>query len=273
MASHFFGQFLLDLGEIDEEQLEQALLSIDEIDLPIGQLAVRSGVLDQAQVDQIKRSQQGHSELFGQLALGLGLLDSKTLDTLLEEQRATHLYIGDALVRNGALSSMKLAELLDRFKESEGHLSAPRIPAELRDHLLGITILELLPRLALRAAHVMLKVVAVRDWIGPSTLPHGVSMDVEARSNSISVGLAIPTELGFEFASGMLCCDQELINEDDIEDSLGEFLNILVGNMKVKLDRNEPEIAPSSYEGIPQSGYAVDFETTAGSGMLILSLL
>jgi hypothetical protein len=98
-------------------------------------------------------------------------------------------------------------------------------------------------------------------------------MDVEARSSSISVGLSIPAELGLEFASGMLCCSKELINADDIEDSLGEFLNILVGNMKVKLERSDPGISTPSYEGVPQSRYAVDFATTVGTGMLILTIL
>ena len=238
--------------------------------LPLDQLAIRNGLLDRETVERVRAMQSGPDEIFGKIALQLGALDSQSLNALLQEQRATHLYIGEALMRKGVLSAMKLAELLDRFKESEGGLPVPVIPSDLYDHLLSATLLELLPRMALSVAHVKLDVVAVRDWGGPSTMPYGVALDVESGGQSISIGIAVDHELGVEFASGMLCCTTDLIDPGDIEDSLGEFLNILVGNVKVKLERSEPELSVPNYDGVPQSGYAVDLEPSVGSGMLIL---
>lgn len=104
----FYGEFLVQLGVVRQDQLGAALAEQSEGRLLLGELAVVRGVLTEAQVQQVRRCQRQsvaeHGDLrFGEMAVALGFSTVEAMDQLHREQRAGWRRVGDILVESGAL--------------------------------------------------------------------------------------------------------------------------------------------------------------------------
>ncbi len=120
----FYGDFLVQLGVIRQDQLAAALSEQHEGRLRLGELAVLRGLLAPEQVDQIRRCQRGpvfeHGDLrFGELAVALGFSDEATMDKLHEEQRAGWRKVGEILVEQGAIDESTHTSYLRDFLHME----------------------------------------------------------------------------------------------------------------------------------------------------------
>ena len=116
MRSDLFGQFLLENGLIDSDQLKQALDYQRAHKRVLGQLAVEKGLLDEKGVSHIIKLQRHEDKDFGKIALELGLMTRDTLDELLSEQQRSHLRLGDVLVRLNLISEQELKKQLQEFE-------------------------------------------------------------------------------------------------------------------------------------------------------------
>ncbi len=119
MNTKLFGQFLLEEGIIDPEQLYEALRYQQENNKVLGELARDEGILSAQQVGEVLDWQLCEDRDFGEAALEMGLLDSDQLGNLLRIQRERRVYLGDALVALGALDEQRMKSELERCT-SEG---------------------------------------------------------------------------------------------------------------------------------------------------------
>ena len=117
MHSNLFGQFLLERGTIDSDQLRQALDYQRAHNRVLGELAVEKGFLDDKAISKIIEHQRLVDKDFGGIAVELGLMTRETLDELLSEQQRSHLRLGEVLVKLSYLDREKLEEELDVFEE------------------------------------------------------------------------------------------------------------------------------------------------------------
>jgi len=99
MQANLFGQFLLEHGTIDSDQLKQALDYQRAHNRVLGELAVEMGLLDEEGISRIIEHQRHVDKDFGGVAVKLGLMSEDNLDELLREQQRSHLRLGDVLVR------------------------------------------------------------------------------------------------------------------------------------------------------------------------------
>lgn len=106
----FYGEFLVQLGVVRQDQLAGALSYQSEGRLLLGELAVVRGILTEDQVQQVRSCQRQkvaeHGDLrFGEMAVALGFTDLDAMDQLHREQRAGWRRVGDILVERGALDA------------------------------------------------------------------------------------------------------------------------------------------------------------------------
>lgn len=115
MSTYLFGQYLLEEGVIDAEQLYEALQHQQHNNRVLGELACEEGMLSAGQVGQILEWQLCEDRDFGEVAVEMGMLDEASLEKLLRIQKDKHLYLGDALVAIGALEQEALERELERY--------------------------------------------------------------------------------------------------------------------------------------------------------------
>jgi len=268
----FFGEFLIEAGEIDSEQLQSALDLCDRVNLPVGEIAKREGWLDDAQVHEILSTQRSADRRFGEIAVELGYLTEERLQSVLHQRSTSHLYIGEALVELGHLSRQSLELQLDRYKsETAAFLREDRVPDEVIRHAIAERSVEVLPRIALRMGRLQLLSRWSQGWEDDPRLEVRRSIAVEA-AGVLKIGLAASRELAEQIASAMLFKNPRLLSSEELGEAVGEFLNLVVGSAHalVKNPSNTTRISPASAQAFPQAGCALMLLTTRGPGCLVV---
>ncbi|RME22894.1 MAG: hypothetical protein D6798_14700 [Deltaproteobacteria bacterium] len=120
----FYGDFLVQLGVVRQDELAAALAEQAEGRTRLGDLAVARGLLTPEQVEQVRRCQRGphlaHGDLrFGELAVALGFATTAQMEALHAEQRAGWRRIGEILVKNGAIDAATHESYLRDFVHTE----------------------------------------------------------------------------------------------------------------------------------------------------------
>jgi CheY-specific phosphatase CheX len=134
-----------------------------------------------------------------------------------------------------------------------------------------IPILEALPKTALRLARLQILTSQAQDFSG--SLPHSRGMYVLVETETeIRVGITTDEELSTNMTCAMLALDPDDISDGDIDDALGEFINILAGTAKRALESEGGWLGMSTPEPMlgPDSGFAFDLRTSGGLGALIV---
>jgi hypothetical protein len=217
--SRFFGQFLLERGLITPQALLEALAIQEQVNAPIGTLAVRQGLLTPENVAALHREQRTEDLRLGELAIRHGLLDADQTAALLAEQRRTHTRLGEALVRIGALTREDLARELDAFERAEAAHTPPHERLEPHSALIERT-LRLTQTLFLRLAHVTVKLGEV--GAAPS-FSHVAMADIGAAHLYLACGDAVARVI----TCGMLGFEPADIDPADMNETVAEFLSAL----------------------------------------------
>ena len=148
MSVKFFGQFLIEQGEIDAGQLREALERMQSRNRSLGDLAIAEGLLAPGDAERINAAQREVDRPFGELAVSMGLLPAEDVEKLLRRQREQRLPLGEALLELGHLPVTRLGALLDCFKIDQSPYETGQIllPSALTRLRLAPLILDLLPR-------------------------------------------------------------------------------------------------------------------------------
>lgn len=276
MSVKFFGQFLIEQGEVDAGDIREALDLMERENATIGAIAVEQGHLQPRDVARVHAEQRRRDLPFGDLAVEMGLLASPQLVDVLKRQRSRRLPIGQALVRLGRLPAERLGPLLDAFKlDQEPYtLEEGRLPDGLSSHRVARYAIDLLPRLLMRVARIEAKLGEVRSFEG---LPDFATIRVSIPfSGGRGIELTLASDL--EFAEALarstsgLAADDEL-DPENVVDGIGEFLNVLAGNAAsaTAKEGHRVEIGPPDYEAEPCHGWSVEIVVGVGRATMVLS--
>ena len=231
MAAKFLGQFLLEQGLIDRQQLLDALDAQRASNPLLGELAVAAGMLDPGQAQRINERQRREDRRFGDIARDMELLTAPQVDALLARQKAGRKLFGEILIEQGALTRDALDTALkahgaDRDEAMEAlHAEVAAHPSgAVMDNAIG-TCTRLFPRLlktqcqfsslvaAPADAEVCEVVAHVRIHAQPQLLV-AVATDRGTAANICDAFLSLPAGSGDEALA---------------QDALGELVNVLMG--------------------------------------------
>jgi len=275
MSVKFFGQFLLERGEIDSGHLREALVLLDRENRSVGEIAVREGWLSAADAERVNRAQRTDLDRFGDLAVKMELLSRDQLVDCLRIQQQGRIRIGEALVRLGHLAEERLAPLLDEFKIDQAPYqltSSCTLPDSLANHRVASCVLDLLPKFALRIAHMQLKIGDAQTLVESPPFRMRVSIAVRAH-RGLEIILVGDRHFCCELAKGTSGLVESALDDDLILDAVGEFLNILAGNAVAVLERG----GVSAQIGVPDcnasldDGWIFDLAASRGRAALVLS--
>ena len=275
MGIKFFGQFLIESGEIDPESLRSSLDLMERENLTLGELAVQAGFANESDCRRVNGEQRRLDRPFGELAREMGFLNSIELEELLQSQIETRINIGDALVQLGHLTRDRLAELEDLFKQDQAQTSRADValPVGLSKSRLASCVVDMLPRHTMRMARLEVRVDAAQALrAGDPEVNLVASLSIVG---SPGLEIHLLTELSFarKLAAGIAGLPESSVSADLCLDGLGEFLNVLAGNAVSSLETEgvEHRVEAPRYGHSPQAGWWFEIASNWGRAVLVLN--
>lgn len=110
-----FGQFLINNGVVDDDNVFEGLNIQRKWTPPIGKVAIKENFLTVKDTMNILYHQAGTAKMFGELAVEMELLNDEQVSLLLERQRASRPRIGEILVEMGVMSNSTLDNMVEKF--------------------------------------------------------------------------------------------------------------------------------------------------------------
>jgi YesN/AraC family two-component response regulator len=236
-GKHFFGEYLLEKHVITKDQLIKAVQYQKNVNMSLEQVCVRKGFLTDRAVARVHAVQKKDLDKDpAQIMLDEGFLTKDRLQEVLDEQKKTRVFIGEAMVKTGALTSAVLDRELNSYKADESREGAA-VTAGLEKAKNQIIVKSFIDYTIKIMQRVMGEMSKVQACI-PSTkefMPQDYTVFQEARGDfDIGFLLNLPENLVLQIAATMYTKDVSIVN-DEVQDAVKEFLNIIVGNSCAKL--------------------------------------
>ncbi len=276
MGVKFFGQYLIERGEVTAEQVRAALDLMDEENRSIGELAVEGRLISKADADKVNAEQRHRDLPFGELAAELGLLSEEQIDNLVQLQWRTRLRIGQALVRMRHLEKERLEELLISYEEDQApyRIENLALPESIEGNALAPYVLRLFPNLMMRVARIATRVGSGERISEPPDFPVRVAVSVSGDCG-LMICLLGDEAFSRQVASMAGGLDAESLDREMLLDGVGEFLNVLAGNAMAVAERSgiSLELEPPQSQVAFESGYLFELAVNVGSAGLFLKPL
>jgi hypothetical protein len=274
MGVKFFGQFLIERGEIQAGQLRAALDLMKRENLSLGELAVKAGYATGADSRRINAEQRRLDRPYGELALEMGVISAVQLDELLAEQQQIRLGLGQALKSLKFIDVDHLAAMEDEFKLEQDQFSDMKIslPFQLEGKRVAESLVDFLPRYCLRMARLAARVGGYEPLSEPSVAPFIASLLIVGRPG-IEMALAADRPFAQKLGSGISGLRAENLSDDRCLDAIGEFLNILAGNAisVVEESGREYRIEAPRFGESPRDGWSFEVASDHGEAAFILA--
>ncbi len=234
MSNKFFGQFLLEKGVISKAQLLKAIDLQKASHLSLGQIAINKGYLSEEQAKQINLEQQRSDRRYGAIAVSMGLLKSRQVSEIFIAQQNARKFFGEILVEQKFLDKTSLIDYLEEhatLKKRSNLQLDNAIYAQPHGKLIADTI-NTLVRQFLRITKQQIQVESYQE--GGLSVPSGkwAFSQMVQLSYPVKVGVMMDEELIGDVAESFL--DMQIRDNQAVcQDSVCEFLNIIMGNSLV----------------------------------------
>lgn len=234
MSNKFFGQFLLEKGVITKAQLLKTIDLQKASHLSLGQIAINKGYINEEQAKQINLEQQRSDRRYGAIAVSMGFLKSRQVSEIFIAQQNARKFFGEILVEQKFVEKIALIDYLEEHAELKKRSNLQldnAIYAQQHGKLIADTI-NTLVRQFLRITKKQVQVESFEE--GSLSVAQGqwaFSQMVEL-SYPINVGIMMDDELIGDVAESFLDM-QVRDNQAVCQDSVCEFLNIIMGNSLV----------------------------------------
>jgi len=277
MAIKFFGNYLLDKGNLTAEQLTQAVEYQSLKNLSLGEIAVRENLITLKDAETINDKQRVLDKRFGEVSISLGLLTEKQIEMLLAIQKKEKIFFGEVIVQKHFISQELLDQELKTF-EIEQQLESVALNEEIntldKDGVIKDSI-AIFQKLYSRIVHDYIKLVSINQ---KSVTPKGLIAHQKMRGD-LHLDFALQPEdaVSLEISQKFLKMEFDTVDEM-VVDIISEFVNVILGNIAVKLSENsvKVDLTPPTIlknEELKSSEYLTfDFATTHGSLTLYLKL-
>lgn len=244
----YFGQYILEKGYINRDQLLEGIKYQKAVNLKIGVLAIDKNYMTSKQVETVLSMQKTYNKPFGELAISEGLLTKEKLEELLSSQHSDKIYLGEALLEKGFISLSQLEAYLNEYK-NEQNIADKEINSAFNNinpkySLIIKNTVQIFQNILLRLIDENGKIAGCfknSEKLKPKDFM--VSQKIFGEKNCI-VGMAVTSKTLCYVASKIL--KREIQNVDAYaEDGLKEFTNIIVGHLCASLS-NEGIVTETS---------------------------
>lgn len=246
MAVKFLGQYLLEQGLIDKQQLLRALEIQRECSPMLGELAVQEGLLDSKQAQIINDRQRREDKRFGDIAIELGLLDAAQIEHLLEAQRAGRKMFGSILIEQGMIEPAQLQQALDE-QQAERQSAEHGYQQSVSGHVLAKEIGLAIDACAKQFTRILKSRAQFAGILQVANEAPGrvtACIAVEART-PLTLALACDLDSARRIACAFMRIAPERCDDELARDALGELLNVMMGYVVRETLQDDEPYSPS----------------------------
>ena len=243
MQANLFGQFLIANGVASEAQCFSALALQRSTNVLLGQLAIEQGMLNISQAEAINKRQAIQNKCFGDIAIEQGLLTEQQIEQLLNIQKTRNKRIGEVLVDKGVLSKEALTLQL-RQHQTDCESAIKYLEMNIAHHPLKTILnagIDICDSLFMRILHSRCHVKNLIDDYAKEAAFTNTSHMVISGDESFKIALACDDETLINIASIFVGLGKHDVGVELARDVLGEFLNVLVGQLLEELRIGDEE--------------------------------
>ena len=120
MVDYILGNYLVDIGKITADQLEETLDKQDTVRVKLGLIAVAEGMMTLEQTDEVNRLQAILDQRFGDIAVSKGYLSDEQVGLLLRKQGNAFLMFVQSLVDGCYITMEEVDDIVNDFKQAKG---------------------------------------------------------------------------------------------------------------------------------------------------------
>ncbi len=124
MVEYILGNFLVETGKINREQLQQTLEKQDSVRVKLGLLAVAEGMMTLEQTNEVNHLQTVMDQRFGDIAVLKGYLTEEQITRLLQKQGDGYMTFIQTLVDCGFIDMGEVDGLVESFRKTKGYSSS-----------------------------------------------------------------------------------------------------------------------------------------------------
>jgi len=262
MSNQFFGQYLLEKGLLNTQQLLTSIGLQKEANPPLGELAIREGFIDEIAASKINAEQQRTDMRFGELAVSMGLMTEEQVSLLFHTQKEIKKFFGEIVVEQGYLTESQLQQHLDAHGKLK-KLSLDHIDSSIKEHIYCRQITDTLDAIIknfMRIPKIHVQVAQV-EQTKPALLNDSVIISQTTHlPESVKIGWVMQRPLMKQLATNFLGMDVS-DQEELYIDATSEFLNIILGNALASQREGEKEtrLEPPLLE-LPEEDIHRDYE-------------
>lgn len=237
MVPKFFGQYLLEKDIIEKDQLVEAIKYQQSKVLKLGEIALSKGYLTDKEIAKIHNEQKRTDMMFGELAIKLELLSGQQLGEIVTIQKNSHIYLGEAIVALGFLPQDKLDRELNAFKDEQKMVPPIEIMiSEDIENKEAVTIAVDMTCKLLRRVGDMLSKMGQLRYEDSAVKNLGVAAAMELKGDiAFTYVLNSSWNVAHQIARKTFKNENLPLDTELIADTMGEFVNVVCGNVKAKL--------------------------------------
>ena len=116
MYTQFLGNYLLQQGLVNQEQLFNAMARLSQTHIKLGTIAIHEGLMTAREVDECLYVQTREDKRFGEIAVERGYLTDDQVNELLSKQTPDYILLGQNLVEDDVFSYEELERILFDYK-------------------------------------------------------------------------------------------------------------------------------------------------------------
>jgi len=116
MYTQFLGNYLLQKGLVNQEQLFNAMSRLSQTHIKLGTIAIHESLMTAKEVDECLYVQTREDKRFGEIAVERGYLTEEQVTELLSKQTPDFILLGQNLVEDGVFSYEELERILFEYK-------------------------------------------------------------------------------------------------------------------------------------------------------------
>ena len=252
MYTQIFGNYLLNRGVINREQLVHALTLQASTRVKLGMLAINEGYMTASEVEHVVILQTHIDKRFGRLAIKEGYLTEEQVNELLKKQLPAFFLLGQILVDENILTPIQLENLITDYRsEYEIYdLDSHEEQSVLVSHLLdNFEFSEDTRHSAYLKDYLLLLFNNLIRFIGDDFTPlnimkmpeipttYCISQDMEYTDFHVSSAIDIDVTASIAFASRY--ADELFVEFDEyVQASIEDFLNLHNGLFLINMSNN-----------------------------------
>ncbi|WP_028243523.1 hypothetical protein [Pseudobutyrivibrio ruminis] len=254
MYTQFLGNYLLQRGIVNQEQLFKAMTRLSQTHIKLGTIAIKEGLMTAKEVDECLYVQSREDKRFGEIAVERGYLTEDQVNELLSLQTPDYILLGQNLVEDNVFSYEDLERILFEY-QNDTELYDLSLDVENQETITAIIkkffLLAEMPANETNAMYLELMFNSLIRFVGEDFSPltpmvldeypitFGVSQAISSNSNYVT-HIDCDRDTAIAFASRY--ANEEFTEFDEyVIAALEDFLNLHNGLFIVNVSNNTSE--------------------------------